>query len=139
MTSTKKLSKWQAGTSGNPRGRPIGAGELGKLRAAIGEHLPDIINQLVNKAKEGDSQAARLLLERVLPSLKPIEQAQAINLPDGTLTEQGRAVLACVASGELAPSQGAQLLTAIGVLGKITELDDLTARIEKLESDHAAN
>ena len=134
MTEPKKVGRWKAGTSGNPKGRTIGTGGVAKLRAAIGEHLPDIINQLVNKAKEGDSQAARLLLERVLPSLKPIEQAQAINLPDGTLTEQGRAVLACVASGELAPSQGAQLLTAIGILGKITELDELTTRITALEA-----
>lgn len=134
MTSTKKISKWQAGTSGNPQGRPVGAGELGKLRASIAEHLPAIIDQLVSKAIEGDSQAARLLLERVLPSLKPIDQTQAINLPDGTLTEQGRAVLACVASGELAAPHGAQLLTAIGILGKITELDELTTRITALEA-----
>jgi len=42
-----------------------------------------------------------------------------------------------VAAGELAPGQGAQLLAAIGTLGKIAELDELTARITALEASHA--
>ena len=128
---------WKPGQSGNPAGKPTGSGELQKLRAAIGEHVPEIINQLVTAARGGDIQAARLILERVLPPVKAIEQAQTINLPDGTLTEQGRAVLAAVAAGELAPGQGAQLLTAIGTLGKIAELDELAARITALEATHA--
>lgn len=35
-----------------------------------------------------------LLLERALPAVKPVELAQPIAMPtEGTLTEQGRAVL----------------------------------------------
>ena len=133
--TTKKAptTAWKPGQSGNPKGKPPGSGELQKLRAAIGEHVPEIINQLVTAARGGDIQAARLILERVLPPVKAIEQPQAIDLPDGTLTEQGRAVLAAVARGELAPSQGAQLLTAIGTLGKVAEIDELAARIAALE------
>ncbi len=37
----------------------------------------------------------------------------------GTLAEQGRAVLAAAAAGELGPGQGAQLLAAIGALAKV--------------------
>ena len=128
---------WKPGQSGNPAGKPSGSGELQKLRAAIGEHVPEIINQLVAAARGGDIQAARLILERVLPPVKAIEQPQAIDLPDGTLTEQGRAVLRSVAAGELAPGQGAQLLAAIGTLGKVAELDELAARITALEENHA--
>ena len=136
MTDKKKPGRWKAGESGNPKGKPRGCGELQKLRAAIGEHVPAIITQLVAAAKGGDIQAARLILERVLPPVKAIEQAQTIDLPDGSLTDQGRAVLRSVAAGELAPGQGAQLLTAIGTLGKIAELDELTARITALEEKH---
>ena len=139
MTTVKKKppGRWKAGESGNPKGRPPGAGEVAKLRAAIGEHVPEIINQLVAAARAGDIQAARLILERVLPPVKAIEQAQTIDLPDGTLTEQGRAVLRSVAAGELAPGQGAQLLAAIGTLGKIAGLDELAARITALEANDA--
>jgi hypothetical protein len=71
--------------------------------------------------------------------LKPQEQAQALQLPEGgTLTAQGRAVLSAVAGGELAPSQGAQLLAAIGSLARVTEIDELTTRIIKLEESQNA-
>ncbi len=133
----KKPKGWQPGQSGNPTGKTPGSGELQRIRASIGEHVPEIIEQLVTAAKGGDIQAARLILERVLPPVKAIEQAQTIDLPDGTLTQQGRAVLAAVAAGELAPGQGAQLIAAIGTLGKIAEVDELAARITALEGNHA--
>ena len=134
----KKPGRWKTGESGNPRGKTPGSGELQRLRAAIGEHVPEIIMQLVAAARGGDIQAARLILERVLPPVKAIEQAQSIDLPKhGTLTDQGRAVLSAVAAGELAPGQGAHLLAAIGTLGKIAELDELAARITALEGKHA--
>ena len=66
--------------------------------------------------------------------LKAIEQTQALALPDGTLTAQGRAVLRSVADGVLAPSQGAALLGAIGTLARVTELDELESRIAALEA-----
>lgn len=134
VNEKKKPGRWKTGESGNPRGKPPGSGELQKLRAAIAEHVPEIINQLVAAARGGDIQAARLILERVLPPVKAIEQTQSIELPDGSLTDQGRAVLRSVAAGELAPGQGAQLLAAIGTLGKIAELDELADRITKLEN-----
>lgn len=140
MTPRKSKSPstaWKPGQSGNPAGKPPGSGELQKLRAAISEHVPEIIDQLVTAARAGDIQAARLILERVLPPVKAIEQPQAIDTPPGTLTDQGRAVLAAVAAGELAPGQGAQLLAAIGTLGKVVEVDELAARITALEKQHA--
>lgn len=102
MTEKKKPGRWKAGESGNPKGKPPGCGELQKLRVAIAEHVPEIINQLVSAARGGDIQGARLILERVLPPVKAIEQTQAINLPDGTLTEQGRSILRSVAAGDFA-------------------------------------
>lgn len=131
----KKRGKWKAGESGNPNGRPPGVGEVTKLRDSIAAHLPAIIMQLVTKAKDGDSQAARLLLERVLPPMKAIEQPTTLILPDdGTLTAKAAAVLTAAAAGILAPGQAAQLITALGTLAKITEVDELTARITALET-----
>lgn len=134
----KRPGRWKTGESGNPKGRPAGVGEVSKLRASIAARVPDILNRLINQALEGDTGAARLLLERAIAPLKASEQTQALALPDGTLTQQGRAVLACVASGELAPGQGAQLLTAISALARVTEIDELTDRITKLEEKQNA-
>ncbi len=137
MTEKSTLGRWKPGESGNPRGKTPGSGELQRLRASISADVPAILSSLVEAAKGGDVQAARLILERVLPPIKAVEQPQALTLPDGTLTEQGRAVLACVAAGELAPGQGSQLITAIGTLARVAEIDELTDRITKLEAAHA--
>ena len=138
MTETKQKG-WKPGQSGNPKGKTPGSGELQRLRASIAADVPDILAKLIQAAKDGDVQAARLILERVLPPVKPIEQATELQLPvGGTLTAQGRAVLSAVAAGELAPGQGAQLLAAIGSLARVTEIDDMDARLTKLEQHHAA-
>lgn len=127
---------WQKGVSANPSGRKKGNDRISKLRAAIADRAPEIIAQLINQALEGDVSAARLILERAVPPLKAAEQPQAIRIPAGTLTEQGRAILAAVAHGELAPGQGTQLLAGIAAFGRIIELDELTGRISKLELQH---
>lgn len=139
MTTGKKDTKWKPGQSGNPKGKPKGVGSVQKLREEIGEQIPAIINQLLAAAKNGDVQAARLLLERVLPPLKAVEQASPLTLPDGSLTEQGRAVLAAVGAGELAPGQGAQLIAAIGSLARVSEIDEIAARLAALEEKHHGN
>ena len=140
MTEGKRKAPphaWRAGQSGNPRGRRPGTGEVAKLRAAIAEHVPTILERLVAAALQGDVSAARLLLERVCPPLKATEEAAPLALPDGTLTEQGRAVLGAVAAGDLAPGQGAALLGAIGTLARVAEVDELERRLTALEATHA--
>lgn len=135
MTTTKTTAtRWKAGQSGTPKGRKPGAGEVAKMRAAMSAHVPAVVAVLVAKALDGDIGAARLLLERTIAPLKAAEEATPLTLPDGTLTEQGRAVLAAVAAGSLAPGQGAALLASLGTLAKLTEADELVRRIEALEA-----
>ncbi|MBS0587038.1 MAG: hypothetical protein JSS37_03580 [Proteobacteria bacterium] len=134
----KKRGRWKAGESGNPNGRKPGTGEVAKLRASIAKDLPEIIKQLVDKAKAGDTQAARLLLERALPPMKPVEQHVEINLSeDADLSTQGQSIIQAVADGTLAPSQGSALLTALGILARIKEIDELEKRLTALEQASA--
>ena len=134
-STKKKGGPWLKGQSGNPLGRKRGTGKLDKLRAAIGERVPELLAAMMEKALEGDVGAARLLLERAIPPLKGIEQPVELSLPnDGTLTAKASAVLSAAADGLLAPSQAAQLIAALGTLAKISEVDELAARIEKLEA-----
>ena len=130
--------RFQPGQSGNPKGRTPGSGEVAKLRASIAQHVPAIITKLVAQAEAGDPAAARLLLERVLPPVKAAEQPVPIELPaDGTLTDQGRAVIAAAGAGTLAPGQASQLLAGLGALAKLIETDELAARIAALEERDA--
>ncbi len=126
-------TKFKPGQSGNPGGRPPNAGPIGEIRKAIGDELPAIVAKLVEMAKEGDVQAARVLVERVVPAIKPVDFAQVIELSGTTLTEQGRSALAAMASGQIAPAQAAQLMTALASLAKLIETTELESRIAALE------
>ena len=92
---------------------------------------------LVNRAATGDGAAARLLLERVVSPVKAVEAPVDLALPTDSLSNQGRALMDSVASGDLAPSQGAQLISALGTLAKVIETDELERRLSALEVVHA--
>ena len=137
MEPKKKRGSWKPGQSGNPKGRPPGVSLITKMRESLTADLPEILAALVESAKAGDPQAARLILERVLPALKAVEQPIAMSLPTtGTLTEQGRAVLTAAAAGEVAPGQAAQLIAAIAGLARVSEIDELANRITQLENQN---
>lgn len=139
MKSKAPRTAWKPGQSGNLKGRPPGSGAIGRLRASIEADIPEIISAMTAQAKAGDVQAARLLLERTLPAIKPQELPQAMPLPDGTLTDKAQALLSLVAAGELAPGQGSQLLAALGQVARVQEIDELTRRIEALEGKQHAD
>ena len=139
MTEKKKPPEghgWKPGQSGNPKGRPKGSGDVAQIRSAIAARVPDLLEAMMQRALDGDVGAARLLLERTVAPLKATDMAQALHLPDGTLTEQGRAVMAAVSAGALAPSQGAALVGALGTLARVIEMDELAARVAELEKHH---
>jgi|JI10StandDraft_1071094.scaffolds.fasta_scaffold1422819_2 hypothetical protein len=134
----KKDTRFKPGQSGNPKGKPPGVGEVGRLRMAIAEHIPEIIEQLVEASKGGDIQASRLLLERVFPPIKAVEQAQEIDMPEnGSLTDKANAMLIAAASGKLAPGQASQMISALGTIAKLVETTELIERIAKLEEANA--
>lgn len=126
--------RWKAGQSGNPAGRRPGAGDAARLRAAIAAHVPDIVMQLVAKAKGGDVAASRLLLERVVPPLRPADESFELALPQGTFTEQGRAVLDAASAGDIPIEQAHALIGGLAGLARLREADELAARVSALEA-----
>jgi hypothetical protein len=93
---------WKKGQSGNPKGGKPGSGSVAKLCASLAEYVPDIIAALVSAAKDRDTAAAKLILERVVPAVKSEELAVRFPLPSPGLAEQGGAVLAGMAKDSLA-------------------------------------
>ena len=125
---------WAPGRSGNPRGRAPGSGKIDKLRAALSKELPEVLETLVAQAKAGDTGAIKLILERTVPALRPVDAATPLNLPpEAGLAEQGRAVLAALAAGQLPVNQATGILQSLGSLAKLKELEELERRIAALE------
>ena len=124
---------WRPGQSGNPAGRKPGSGEIARLRAGIAEHVPAIIEQLKTAALAGDVGAARLLLERVLPPIKAMEEHVHIELKGDKLVDQARAVLDAAATGQIAPGQASALVGTPGAIARIVEFKDLIDRVDALE------
>lgn len=109
---------------------------MAAIRAAIAEQVPAFIKQLTTVALAGDVAAARLLLERTVAPLKAVEPTVVVNMAGESLIDQGRAVLASVAAGDVTPGQGAALVTAIGTLARVMEMDELASRVAALEAKH---
>lgn len=130
---------WPKGTSGNPKGRPKGSGLAGELRKAIAVEAGDILAALIERAKAGDVQAARALLDRIVPSLKP--ESAPVHVPGladaGSLAERAESVLQAVGAGDVPPDVAAALVAAVGALARIHELDEIERRIATLEERHA--
>jgi hypothetical protein len=125
--------KFKPGMSGNPKGRPKNKTPATLLRKSIAEAMPEIINTLINSAKNGDVASAKVLLDRTCPALKP--QAMPISLPvNGSLAEQGGEIIKATMAGQIPPDIGSQLITALAAQSKIIEIDELTKRIEILEN-----
>ena len=61
-----------------------------------------------------------------------------MHLPKGNLAHQAHAVVQAVADGDIAPSQAAQIISALGGVAKIVETTDLLDRIAKLEEKQNA-
>ena len=131
----KQDHKFKKGQSGNPAGRPKGSGISGQLRKAITDSAADIVQAMITNAKAGDMQAAKALLDKVLPTLKP--EALSVLLPDmvgaETLSAKAEAAIDAAGAGELSPSAASDLVSAIAGLAKIIETTELQKRLEALE------
>ena len=131
--TVRKKGDFQPGQSGNPKGRPRGASKNSALRKELADCLPGILQMLVQAAGAGDVAAIRVILERVMPAMRPIDATVTVNMT-GTLSEQGQAVLSAIATGKVTPSQGGQLIAALGVQARIVEAVDLDERLTRLEN-----
>tara|TARA_R110000822_G_scaffold307176_1_gene433998 strand:+ start:12354 stop:12794 length:441 start_codon:yes stop_codon:yes gene_type:complete len=134
-TKPRGLGKpWKPGQSGNPGGRPPGTGLSGELRRAIADRAPAIVQSLIKQAEGGDVQAARALLDRIVPPLKASAAPVIVaGLTAGTPLERAAATLSAAGEGQLPPDLAAAIVGALGTLARIRESEELEARIRALE------
>lgn len=127
--------RWQPGESGNPKGRPEGSGALQRIRKLLEPHREDLVKKVVEMAKAGDMGAMRIVMERLGPP--PRAESEPVHIPElaqaETLTDGAKAVIAAIGNGDVSPTAGLELLSAIGALVKVIEADDVERRLQELE------
>ncbi len=126
------MAKFKKGQSGNPAGRKLGSVSSGLrlLRDAAGDILPLVIQ----RAKAGDAEAQRLILDRAVPKLRPVSPSETVMLPDGNFVDQVRALLRGVAGGELSATTAAEIANIIALAAKVEEVDSLRDEMAALRA-----
>ena len=131
------MAKFKKGQSGNPKGRPKGiVDRRGRYRSLIEQHIPGVVDQVVSAALGGDMTACKMLIDKVVPSIRPTAPALSAFPKSDSAVMQSEAVIEAMLAGSLPPDQAA---TAIAVLvdhARLKEYTELEARLEELEKRH---
>lgn len=123
--------------SPNPKGRPKGiVDRRAKITESMLTDASDIVEAVVAKAKQGDVQAAQLIISRVLPTLAAQSEKVEFELDTAaSLAEQTEQVLAATSKGILSPDSAQRIIQIIGALGEIRHLEDIEDRLAALEGN----
>ena len=136
-TGQQQDTRFKPGQSGNPHGRPQGSRHKTTLAmdALLEGEAQALTRKAIELAKEGDTVALRLCLDRLAPARKdrPVAFAlPAIESPPDVV-KASTALLQAVASGELTPSEAAELGKLVEAHVRAIELTDIQARLDALE------
>ena len=140
--ASKNDTRFKPGQSGNPAGRPHGARAkaLVALDALAEGEAEGIVRTMIDKAKDGDVQAAAAILNRVWPARKgarptfdlpAIDKAEDLPGAIASVTQQ-------VASGDLSPDEAALIVGLLESQRKAIETADILERLERLEQAQSA-
>jgi hypothetical protein len=99
-----------------------------------------IARKAVEMAKEGDTTAIRLCMDRLLPARKDRHVPFALPKLEtpGDAVRATAALMEAVASGELTPSEAGELSKLVEGFTRAADLHDIQARLEKLEQQQEA-
>jgi Family of unknown function (DUF5681) len=128
---------FKPGQSGNPAGKPKGTRNAITLamEALLDGESDALTRKAIELAKGGDLQALRLCLERILPPRK--DRPVTFTLPTVTSAKDAlsalSALLTAVSTGELTPSEAAEIGKLVDGYVKATEINELAERLERLE------
>jgi hypothetical protein len=124
--------QWQKGQSGNPAGRPKGSRNRSTLlvEAMLDGEAEAVIQAVIDKAKEGDTMAQRLCLDRMAPRLRARESVPAFELPPLNSVAD---MMPALAGGELSAGEAGKLSKLIDKWVRVLESAELAERFRKIK------
>jgi hypothetical protein len=130
----RSSTSFRPGVSGNPGGRKTGQTPRGKFRKQVEKAVPQIVDHLVKAALAGDVQAARIILDRVLPALKAKDEAIILELPKSAgLVQQGEALVSAMTVGQVTPVEAQAVMTVLSGQRALIEQGEIARRLEVIE------
>jgi hypothetical protein len=130
-------TRFKPGQSGNPDGRPKGARNATTLalEVLLDGQAKALTQKAIDLALTGDMAALRLCLDRILPPRK--DRPVSFTLPAINSAQDAAAivssVLAAVATGEITPTDAAEVGKLIDSYVRAYETAELAERLERLE------
>lgn len=121
-----------------------GNGKVSELRQAIIDFnhsngcdlISDVLNKLFLQAQSGDQEAIKLFINRLIPPVRARELPIKFTLKRGSILEQSKSLLAACSKGMISVDECKGLLSSLGSMIQIEEVQDLRLRIEELEKAH---
>ena len=128
---------FEPGQSGNPTGRPRGTRNATTLalEALLDGEAEALTAKAIELAKTFDMRALRLWLDRILPARK--DRPVTFSIPPiksaGDAAAVVSSVLSAVSTGEITPTDAAEIGKLIDSYVKAFETAELAERLERLE------
>ncbi|MCP1905068.1 hypothetical protein ACVIHI_002576 [Bradyrhizobium sp. USDA 4524] len=128
------------------RGRPFAVGNAGRPKGArnkttvmaealLSQDIESVVGKVVSKAKRGDMQAARLILDRIMPP----RRGRTVRFPLPKLETPADVVSAlatvtkAMAAGQLSPAEAVEVAGVIEMQRRAIETQQLETRLHALE------
>jgi Family of unknown function (DUF5681) len=141
-TTERKQHRFPPGVSGNPAGRPPGARNKATVLAEklMSDDAEAVTRAVIEAAKGGDMVAARIVLDRIVPS----RRGRPVLLELGAATETSRdvsaillALVTTMAAGEITPEEAATAASVIESKRRAIETVEIEERLKRLEKERA--
>lgn len=135
MNGRDTAGRFAAGNAGRP------AGARNRTTTAVLELLEGQAEALTQRAVEmalaGDTVALRLCMDRIAPPKKdaPVSFAIPAMTSAKDAAEAAGAVLQAVSTGDLTPTEAAQVMGLVDSYRRTLEVTELEARVEALEGN----
>ena len=105
------------------------------MREVVGkEQFKALVQSLLDQALAGDTAAAGVLVNRLVPALRPVTLPEPFTLTGDNLADRAMSVLDAAATGQVSLVDAKALVEALAGVARIREVDELERRVAILES-----